>query len=480
METRDYGRDQELIKQFFRDVTQVDEDGQISPKYSADLTKIANRESEHVFIDLADLEQFNGDLAERVKANTFRYTKIFYKALDEILPSYKTREPDLKDPMDVFIEQRLLIKERNQRAQPNAGTEETSSQLNLGARQVDVEGSYPPDLIRRAGLSFKPANLLAVPIRSVKAEQIGKFVTVRGIVTRATDVKPKITIVTYTCDLCGYESFQPVKGNDFTPLFECSSAACKSNKALGRVSMQTRGSKFVKSQEIKLQEHSDQVPTGHIPRAITVLAHGELTRRANPGDHISVSGIFLPSDKTSFRARNANAAADTYIEAHFITQMNKTEDDELNDEPMSVEEAERLFASSDNLLGKLSSSIAPEIYGHEELKKALLLLLVGGVDKSPHGMKIRGNINICLMGDPGVAKSQLLSFIDRLASRSKYRLPCFPRSTELATNDHVAHNIILRYITSHSLLSRINHIVLLILCWGTFLHLTQLKILTIK
>ncbi len=68
---------------------------------------------------------------------------------------------------------------------------------------------------------------------------------------------------------------------------------------------------------------------------------------------------------------------------------------------------------------KLASSLAPEIYGHEDVKKALLLLLVGGVDCNPQGMKIRGNINILLMGDPGVAKSQLLSYIDRIAPRSE-------------------------------------------------------------
>lgn len=71
---------------------------------------------------------------------------------------------------------------------------------------------------------------------------------------------------------------------------------------------------------------------------------------------------------------------------------------------------------------KLAASIAPEIYGHEDVKKALLLLLVGGIDRKPNGMKIRGTINICLMGDPGVAKSQLLKFIDRLAPRSKLHL----------------------------------------------------------
>ena len=62
---------------------------------------------------------------------------------------------------------------------------------------------------------------------------------------------------------------------------------------------------------------------------------------------------------------------------------------------------------------KLASSLAPEIYGHEDVNKALLLL-VGGVNCTPHSMKIRGNINILLMGDLGVAKSQLLSYIDRI------------------------------------------------------------------
>ena len=79
----------------------------------------------------------------------------------------------------------------------------------------------------------------------------------------------------------------------------------------------------------------------------------------------------------------------------------------------------KYFFTEDDFYEKLASSIAPEIYGHEDIKKALLLLLVGGVDRSPRGMKIRGNINICLMGDPGVAKSQLLGYIDRLAPRSE-------------------------------------------------------------
>lgn len=106
------------------------------------------------------------------------------------------------------------------------------------------------------------------------------------------------------------------------------------------------------------------------------------------------------------------------MEAHSLTRLNKTEDEEMMMEMLTDEEAARI--TEEDFYEKLTSSIAPEIYGHEDVKKALLLMLVGGVDKNPRGMRIRGNINICLMGDPGVAKSQLLNYIDRLALRSQY------------------------------------------------------------
>merc|ERR1712242_618408 len=103
-----------------------------------------------------------------------------------------------------------------------------------------------------------------------------------------------------------------------------------------------------------------------------------------------------------------------------MVTINKTEDEEMLVDDEITQEELRQLQQDEDFYSKLASSIAPEIYGHEDIKKALLLLLVGGVDKNPSGMKIRGNINICLMGDPGVAKSQLLSYMDRLAPRSQY------------------------------------------------------------
>ncbi|NXU29886.1 MCM7 factor, partial [Thalassarche chlororhynchos] len=256
----------------------------------------------------------------------------------------------------------------------------------------------------------------------VKADCIGKLVTVRGIVTRVTEVKPMMVVATYSCDQCGAETYQPIQSPTFMPLLMCPSRECQTNRSGGRLYLQSRGSKFIKFQELKMQEHTDQVPVGHLPRSISVAVHGENTRLAQPGDHVSVTGVFLPLLKTGFRQMaQAGLLSETYLEAHCIVKMNKSEEDESGAGELSEEELRQI--TEEDFYDKLASSIAPEIYGHEDVKKALLLLLVGGVDRNPHGMKIRGNINICLMGDPGVAKSQLLSYIDRLAPRSEYRAP---------------------------------------------------------
>jgi DNA replication licensing factor MCM7 len=78
------------------------------------------------------------------------------------------------------------------------------------------------------------------------------------------------------------------------PLSECKSETCVRNHSRGDLVMQTRGSKFIKYQEVKMQELSSQVPVGHIPRTITVQVTGEQTRRANPGDVVTITGIYLP------------------------------------------------------------------------------------------------------------------------------------------------------------------------------------------
>ncbi|KAK3747492.1 hypothetical protein QZH41_011365, partial [Actinostola sp. cb2023] len=374
-------------------------------KYGEQLVKIAHREQVELQIELDDVAEIDQQLADNVKENARRYKRIFEDAVYEMLPDYKEHDNQVKDALDIYIEHRLLLEQRNRQNEGNP---------------VDIRSKYPPELLRRFEVCFKHLSLQKPEsVRKIKADSIGKLTVVRGIVTRSTEVKPVVEVATYTCDQCGAESYQPITSQTFMPMLMCPSEECKVNKSGGRLYLQTRGSKFVKFQELKLQEQSDQVPVGHIPRSMTIIAKGENTRKAVPGDHVCVTGIFLPMLMTGFRQMTQGLLSDTFLEAHRIVLMNKTEDDELGTEELSDEEIKALSEEAD-FYNKLASSLAPEIYGHEDIKKALLLLLVGGVDCTPHGMKIRGSINILLMGDPGVAKSQMLSYIDRLAPRSQY------------------------------------------------------------
>ena len=303
----------------------------------------------------------------------------------------------------MYIEHRLLAEQR----------------LYSADAPREAQNRFPSELLRRFEVYFKaPATIKSVSVRQIKARSIGKLVNVKGVVIRATEVKPLLQVATYTCDRCGAETYQPISSASFMPIEMCQSQDCQVNKSGGRLCLQTRGSKFVKFQEIKIQEHSEQVPVGNIPRTITIYAKGENTRLCKPGDHIGVTGIFLPLLKAGYNQISQGLLSDTFIEAHNIVKLNKTEDEEMLADQLTEEEAARIC--EDDFYAKLTSSIAPEIYGHEDIKKALLLLLVGGVDKNSRGMKIRGNLNVLLMGDPGVAKSQLLNYIDRLAVRSQY------------------------------------------------------------
>lgn len=287
-------------------------------------------------------------------------------------------------------------------------------------------------------------NQHAQAVRQINGSQLGHLVTVRGIVTRVSDVRPCLQVNAYSCDTCGSELFQEVTQRQFTPLAECDSDICKQHKSRGKLFMQTRASKFLSFQEVKLQElvslemnceekqwkrshanvvtcapQTDQVPVGHIPRTMSVHLYGELCRSLNPGDVCNIAGIFLPLPYTGFRAMRAGLLTDTYLEGQHIHRLKKQYDQmEMTPEiAAKIAELER----DPDIYNKLARSIAPEIYGHEDVKKALLLLLVGGVTKVVgDGMKIRGDINICLMGDPGVAKSQLLKFIAKVAPRGVY------------------------------------------------------------
>ncbi|KAL7567440.1 hypothetical protein ACA910_021400 [Epithemia clementina (nom. ined.)] len=272
----------------------------------------------------------------------------------------------------------------------------------------------------------------AVSLRQVRSQAMGRLVTLQGMIVRASDVKPCTLVATYSCDVCGAEIYQPTPyQREFLPPKSCPSAVCQQRGGSSSLQLQTRGSKFTKFQELKLQELPSQVPMGHVPRSLTVHCRGELTRCAAPGDVVTMDGIFLPQRlaESGFKALKAGLVSMTYLHAQHIHVHKKSYDDPLENDHANQTSSERAkiqaavdqVAQSDDPVGRLSSSIAPEIFGHEDIKRALLLQLVGGVTRTlPDGMRIRGDLNLCLMGDPGVAKSQLLKHVASIAPRGVY------------------------------------------------------------
>ena len=394
-------------------------------KYLDQLQRVADRKVDNVLIELDDLKQYENTLEDggaslkmisTIERNAHHYIEIFSRAVDKVMPPPSTDITFKDDVIDVILTQRQNANRVVQQA------------LEEGVDNNAPDSFFPPALTRRYTLNFKPVTPAAssndksnkaLAVRQVRGEHLGHLITVRGIAIRVSDVKPAVQVNAYSCDRCGQEVFQPVTSKQYTPMVVCPSDACQKNNVKGQLLHSTRASKFLAFQEVKIQEMSDQVPVGHIPRQLTVYCHGALARQVNPGDVIDIAGIFLPTPYTGFKAIKAGLLTDTYLEAQYVHQHKKSYESMVL-APSTVRRMTELEQSG-QLYEYLSRSIAPEIFGHLDVKKALLLQLIGGVTKEMgDGMRIRGDINVCLMGDPGVAKSQLLKYITKVAPRGVY------------------------------------------------------------
>lgn len=378
-------------------------------KYMKILDQLSSGERSSITINLDDImsmPELGHDFITHIEKNTYRYTDLFSQVINQMLPppdpEVLTASPD---PLDNILGHRILRQQSRQEGQ---------DQLS------NKNSEIPSSLLRKYTVHFTPVSKKKpFSVRQVRSIHIGSLIKLRGVVVRVSEVKPLISVCTYTCDKCGFEIYQQVTTSAFTPLLECPSIECKANNTKGELFMQTRGSKFLKFQEARLQELTDQVPMGHIPRSMTVHLYEDLTRSINPGDHIVVSGVFLPKPYTGFQAMRAGLLTDTFLLATKVDPVKQKYSQIVQDHsylPRVIE-----LSREPNVYAKLARSIAPEIYGHEDVKKSLLLMMAGGVTRTTNdGMKIRGDMNICLMGDPGVAKSQLLKYIARIAPRGVY------------------------------------------------------------
>lgn len=183
-------------------------------------------------------------------------------------------------------------------------------------------------------------------------------------------------------------------------------------------------SRFVDQQIIKLQEAPDQVPVGELPRHVLVSADRYLTNRVVPGSRCTIMGIF--SIYQSKASKNSSTSGAVAIRTPYLRAVGvqTSLDQAAKGFSTYTEEEEQEFLEMSrrpDLYNIMADCIAPSIYGNRDIKKAILCLLLGGSKKIlPDGMKLRGDINVLLLGDPGTAKSQLLKFVEKAAPIAIY------------------------------------------------------------
>jgi len=241
------------------------------------------------------------------------------------------------------------------------------------------------------------------------------MIAVDGIVKKITEVRPRIADAFFECQRCGAVIKEPQEGRVMVEPIEC----YPDQGGCGRKShmkLLERKSVFVDSQKIQIMELPEGM-RGQQPETITVYLEDDLAGTVYPGDRIIVNGILHGQQRSYGKSKLTEFYK--VIDAVSIEHQDYAfEEVEVSPEDEALI---RQYAGDPNIYKQFIKSIAPTIYGMEKEKEALMLQLFGGVPKKmPDGTRIRGDIHILLVGDPGTAKSQLLQYMSKLAPRSVY------------------------------------------------------------
>jgi len=298
-------------------------------------------------------------------------------------------------------------------------------------------------------------------LRQMKADSIGKLSCFRGTVTRTSEVRPELFVGTFKCLLCQTVVRDVEQHFKLTYPSICPNAACGNRREWDLLLDQ---STFVDWQKVRVQEANDEVPAGSLPRTLDVILRNASVERARAGDKCLFTGMLLAVPDVSVIATpgervmaTKNAATSgmgqgegvgglkslgvreltyrlCFMASAVQTEVSSTggvssvkgdesEDVEtvqasLSDEDLAGIEAMR---RDPDVVRKLAQSLAPAVYGHQDVKKAVLLMLMGGIHKQTlEGINLRGDINVLIVGDPSCAKSQILKYVSAFIPRAVY------------------------------------------------------------
>ncbi|KDD74713.1 MCM2/3/5 mini chromosome maintenance complex protein, partial [Helicosporidium sp. ATCC 50920] len=302
-------------------------------------------------------------------------------------------------------------------------------------------------------------------LRELRSAKIGKLSQFVGTVTRTTEVRPELYKGTFRCLLCSTMVAGVEQQFKYTQPAVCPNATC-GNRSVWSLSMDE--SQFVDWQKVKVQESPEEVPAGSLPRTLEVILRGDAVESVRPGDRATFTGALVvvpdvaaltaPGErlqaKLGSQGRNGTGAEgvtglragpartgvrELSYRLSFLASgcaaaengsaaVNVRADDSqstaaevLASLPLSLRESVRSMRGDPALYERLADSLAPNVWGHRDVKRAVLLMLLGGVPKTtPDGAHLRGDINVAIVGDPACAKSQILKYVSAFLPRAVY------------------------------------------------------------
>ncbi|KAF8165596.1 MCM2/3/5 family-domain-containing protein [Crassisporium funariophilum] len=381
-----------------------------------------------LYVDFGHLLQRDDVLADAIQKQYYRFLPYLRRALLNLVTEF---EPEYL------------------KVNPTAATTDSA---NLQSREFNVAFYHLP---------------LVSGIRELRTEKIGTLMSISGTVTRTSEVRPELLFGSFICEVCNGLINDIEQQFKYTEPSLCPNPTCGNRSAW---QLQIDSSKFTDWQKVRIQENPSEIPTGSMPRSLDVILRSEMVERAKAGDKCVFTGTFivvpdvsqlgLPGGNKAELQREGNkgnaatggvggggvtglkslGVRDLQYKTAFLACMvhdadgragtNIRGEDEMGDESgqafiQSLTEPEfeelKSMIDSDHIYSRLVESIAPTVYGHEIVKKGLLLQLMGGVHKTtPEGMHLRGDINICIVGDPSTSKSQFLKYICSFLPRAVY------------------------------------------------------------
>ena len=259
-------------------------------------------------------------------------------------------------------------------------------------------------------------------LREVNAEVIGKMISVSGMVVRSSEIKPLAKELVYICPDGHQTKRIQEKGLEFKEPLKCDNGKCTHRD----LELNPEQSKFIDFQMVRLQELPEDLPPGQLPHYLDVTVLQDLVDNARPGDRVILTGIVRIEQEHIPSMRGKSGIYRLRIQGNNIEFLggrgNKssrsTEREEISPDEEKIIKS---LGKNADIYDRLVASFAPHVHGHDIIKESILLLIVGSTQKLlADGAKIRGDINVFLVGDPGTAKSEMLKFCARIAPRGLY------------------------------------------------------------